>query len=288
VEDVRLREPLVVGAEQARPGDEAAQHEIDEAAERRDRPDRPDDRPADAPAQMLVEPHERSRARQNGDERRYPRQHPPLLREQGGLFLVRKRERARIRHELSLERVIYSGYKSVDPTVFFSPDEVARASAYHRPLYVAVAVDIALSSFVTALLAFSWLGDRLYDATAGPWWARTVVFTLLVLALVEALRLPLLWWRGFLRERRWGFSTQSFGGWALDQSKAFVVGFVLTAVALLALLGSIRLFPTWWPLVAAVGAALLVLLLVFVAPLVLGPLFHRLPPPDHGQLAAAL
>jgi apolipoprotein N-acyltransferase len=98
----------------------------------------------------------------------------------------------------------------VDPTVFFTPDEIARASAYHRPLYVAVAADIALSTVLTALLAFSWLGDRLYDATAGPWWVRTVLFTLLVLALVEAVRLPLGCWRGFLRERRWGFSTQTF------------------------------------------------------------------------------
>ena len=109
----------------------------------------------------------------------------------------------------------------------------------------AVAADIALSTVVTALLAFSWLGDGVYGATGGPWWARTVLFTLLVLAFVEAVRLPLGCWRGFVRERRWGFSTQSFGGWALDQAKGFAVGFAVTAAALLALLGSIRAFPTW-------------------------------------------
>ena len=176
----------------------------------------------------------------------------------------------------------------MDPTVFFTPDEIARASAYHRPLYVAVAADIALSTVVTALLAFSWLGDRVYGATGGPWWARTVLFTLLVLAFVEAVRLPLGCWRGFVRERRWGFSTQSFGGWALDQAKGFAVGFAVTAAALLALLGSIRAFPTWWPLVAAVGAALLVLLLVFVAPVVLEPIFNRFRPLEDEQLADAL
>src|SRR5438876_428198 len=135
------------------------------------------------------------------------------------------------------------GTKSVDPTVFFTPDEVARARAYHRPLYLALAADIGLSTVVTALLAFGWLGDRLFDATAGPWWARALLFTVLVLAVIEVVRLPLGFWRGFVRERRWGFSTQSARGWALDKLKGFGIGVVLTGAAMVGLLGSIRLFP---------------------------------------------
>jgi STE24 endopeptidase len=176
----------------------------------------------------------------------------------------------------------------MDPTVFFTPDEVARARAYHRPLYVALAADIAVSTGVTALLAFSWLGDRIFDVTAGPWWARTLLFTVLVLAVLDAVRLPLAFWRGFLRERRWGFSTQTPGGWALDQLKGFVVGAILTAATMVALLGSVRAFPSWWPLVAVVAAALLVLMLVFVAPLVLEPIFNRFGPLEDPELVAAL
>jgi STE24 endopeptidase len=141
---------------------------------------------------------------------------------------------------------------------------------------------------VTAWIAFGWLGDRLFAATGGPWWVQTIVFTLLVLAVVEAVRLPLAFWRGFLRERRWGFSTQSAGGWAWDRVKGFVVGFVLTSAAMVALLGSRRLFPSWWPLVTAVGAALVALLLVFVAPLVLEPLFNRFEPLAEGELSTSL
>jgi STE24 endopeptidase len=114
------------------------------------------------------------------------------------------------------------------------------------------------------------------------------LFALLVLAVLEAVRLPLSFWRGFVRERRWGFSTQSPGGWAADRAKAFAVGFVLMAAALLALLGCVRIWPSWWPAVAAPGAALLVLLLVFVAPLVLEPVFNRFRPLDDVELADAL
>jgi STE24 endopeptidase len=176
----------------------------------------------------------------------------------------------------------------VDPTVFFTPDEIARARAYHRPLYLALAVDVSLTSLVTALLAFGWLGDRVFDAAVGPWWTSTLIFTVLVLAILDLVRLPLGYWRGFVRERRWGFSTQTSRDWALDHVKGFVVGAVLTSAALLALIGSTHLFPTWWPLVAVVGACLLVLLLVFVAPVVLEPVFNRFQPLEDRELAGAL
>jgi STE24 endopeptidase len=178
--------------------------------------------------------------------------------------------------------------KSVDPTVFFTPDEVARARAYHRPLYAALAVDLFLTTLVTAWLAFGWLGDAVYDATGGPWWVRTLVFTVLVLVILELVRLPLSYWRGFLRERRWGFSTQTPGGWALDRVKGFAIGAVLTAAAMLALVGSVRVFPSWWPLVAVAGACVLVLLLVFVAPVLLEPVFNRFEPLPDRELAGAL
>jgi STE24 endopeptidase len=181
-----------------------------------------------------------------------------------------------------------SGTKSVDPTIFFTPDEVARARAYHRPLYFALAADLAVSTGMTALLAFSWLGDRLFAATGGPWWARTLLFTLLVLAVLEVVRLPLTFWRSFLREHRWGFSTQRVGGWALDQVKGLAVGAVLTGAAMVALLGAIRLFPSWWPLVAVLGGALLVLLLVFVAPFLLEPIFNRFRSLGDAELSGAL
>jgi STE24 endopeptidase len=176
----------------------------------------------------------------------------------------------------------------LEATDFFTRDEVARAREYHRPLYAALAVDICLSTAVTAWLAFGWLGDRLFAVTPDPWWAQTIVFTLLVLAVLELVRLPISFWRGFVRERRWGFSTQTWRGWASDRVKGFVIGWLLTAAAMLALLGTIRLFPTWWPAIAAPGAAVTALLLVFVAPVVLEPVFNRFESLPDGELTRAL
>jgi Zn-dependent protease with chaperone function len=170
----------------------------------------------------------------------------------------------------------------------FSADEVARGRAYHRPLYVALLVDLCLTLAVTAFAAFGWLGGALWDLTGGPWWVRTLAFTFLLSVVLDLVRLPLSVWRGYLRERRWGFSTQSARGWAWDHAKAFAVGWTLTAGGFLLLFGCIRLVGDWWPAVAAPGAALLALVLTFVAPVVLEPLFNRFRPLADAELAGAL
>jgi STE24 endopeptidase len=170
----------------------------------------------------------------------------------------------------------------------FSADEVARGRAYHRPLYLLLLGDVVLSLGVTAFAAFGWLGDELWKLTAGPWWARTLLFTLVFVAVLDVVRLPLSFWRGYLRERRWGFSTQTWRAWAWDHVKSFVIGYVLTAGGFLLLLASVRVVGGWWPAVAAPGAALLALLLGFVAPVVLEPLFNRFRPLDDPELTAAL
>ena len=53
----------------------------------------------------------------------------------------------------------------------FSHEEVERASRYHRPLYAALAVSFALSVGVYSLLAWTWIGDRLWAPFSGLGWA---------------------------------------------------------------------------------------------------------------------
>ncbi|MHB8642284.1 MAG: M48 family metallopeptidase [Gaiellaceae bacterium] len=173
-------------------------------------------------------------------------------------------------------------------TDLFSADEVARGRAYHRPLYLLLLGDVALSLGLTAFAAFGWLGGELWKLTTGPWWARAFLFTLVLLALLDLARLPLSFWRGHLRERRWGFSTQTWAGWLWDHVKSFAIGYALTAGGFLLLLGTVRVVGGWWPAVAAPGAALLALALGFVAPVLLEPLFNRFRPLDDPELTAAL
>ena len=63
---------------------------------------------------------------------------------------------------------------------------------------------------------------------------------------------------------------------------------MLTGAGMAGLVGTAVLFPSAWPVVAAVGAALLVLLLSFVAPVVLEPVFNKFRPLEDSELRAAV
>jgi Zn-dependent protease with chaperone function len=174
-----------------------------------------------------------------------------------------------------------------DALTFFSAEEVARARSYHRPLYWAGAADLAIKAGVLAALAWSGAGAAL-DPGSLPWWGRTTAYAAIVVVGSAAVRTPLALWSGLVRERRWGFSTQRLPSWVADRVKAIGVNIVLTVVALLALVGFARASPGWWVVPAAAAFALAALLLSFVAPVVLEPLFNRYSPLQDATLAAEL
>jgi STE24 endopeptidase len=180
------------------------------------------------------------------------------------------------------------GYVKPRPRMFH-PEQVERARRYHRPIYLARVGGIALGLAVLALLSFTGLGDSLFGVVDGlPWWGEALAFAGLVALVGSFVATPLAYWRGYLHERRWGFSTQTVGGWASDRAKGLAIGIVLTALPMLGLIATARVFPSWWPLVAAAGAALLVFVLTFLAPVVLEPVFNRFSPLRDEGLAREL
>jgi len=171
----------------------------------------------------------------------------------------------------------------------FTAEELERARRYHRPLYFVLLVDATLGLVALSLLAFTRVGSWLYAVVDEiPWWGRALLFPILVLGVLTVLRLPLSFWRGHVRERDWGFSTQTAGGWLLDRAKGFVVTAVLSALAVLAFVALARAVPGAWPAAAAPGAALLVLALGFAGPIVLEPLFNRFRPLGDAALAGEM
>jgi STE24 endopeptidase len=171
----------------------------------------------------------------------------------------------------------------------FSPDERARAHAYHRPLYLALLLDVALGAGLLAALAWTSLGDWLFSPleSISPV-AAAAAYAALVTAFVSILDSPLAFWRGWRRERRWGFSTQTAGAWLADRAKGLAVSVVLAAAAWSAAVALARALPGWWALPAGFALALAVLLLSFVAPVVLEPIFNRFRPLEDETLADRL
>ena len=177
----------------------------------------------------------------------------------------------------------------VDPRTLFSVEEIERARAYHRPLYLTWLVRLAIELGILAAISFSGVGDVLFDPFAGlAWWFGTLAFAAVLIAITTLATLPLSYWAGFLRERAWGFSTQSVRGFLTDRAKGLVVGLLLGGASLLALVALARALPRWWPLAASGAVAGLVVLLSVITPLLLEPLFNRFTPLRDEELAESL
>lgn len=169
----------------------------------------------------------------------------------------------------------------------FSHQDVARAARYHRPRYVALFVELVLSVAVLAVLQWWWLSP--WHLVAGLGWAgAAAAYAGIVTAVGDLVLAPVSFWRGYLQERRWGFSTQSARGWLVDLVKGETVGLLLTAAFWTALVGFARWLPSAWPAAAAAAFALAVAFLTFVAPVVLEPIFNRFRPLADEQLAGEL
>ncbi|HEY2310166.1 MAG TPA: M48 family metalloprotease [Gaiellaceae bacterium] len=171
----------------------------------------------------------------------------------------------------------------------FSPDERARARAYHRPHYFALLADLALGAGLLAALAWTSLGRWLFSPleSLSPV-AAAAAYAALVTILSSVVRTPLAFWRGWRRERQWGFSTQGATGWFADRAKGLAVAVVLAAAAWAAAVALARGLPGWWALPAGVALPLAVLVLSFVAPVVLEPIFNSFRPLEDEALAARL
>jgi len=177
--------------------------------------------------------------------------------------------------------------RRIDPLRFFSAEQVARARSYHLPLYWSAAVELTLATAFLAALAWSAAGTVL-DPESLPWWARTLAYASIIVVLFAALLTPLAFWRGYVRERRFGFSTQTSGGWLIDRLKAVGINLVLVPPLLLALVTSARALPGWWVAPAGVAFALVLFLFSFLAPVLLAPLFNRFMPLDQEPLRTRL
>ena len=164
-----------------------------------------------------------------------------------------------------------------------------RIRSYHDPRYRVILADVLLGLAVLAALAFTPSGQDLLGVVDSlPAVLGAFLLGALVVVLSELLRLPLSVWLGLLHERRFGFSRESAAAFALDRVKGVTIGAVLTGAAFAGLVGCARAFPSAWPLAAGIGAALLVLLLSFVAPVVLEPVFNRFRPLEDSALRDAV
>jgi STE24 endopeptidase len=170
-------------------------------------------------------------------------------------------------------------------------DAVARGRAFHAALrpgaYGALVAGLLVALLLGLTPAGAWLVATVARPFGGNWLAQTILGGLAVVFVAEIVTLPLSAWRQSVL-RRYGLSTQGWGGWAVDMVKGYAVGAVIGSIALVGFFTITRLAPRWWWAWGAVGAAGLLMVLTFVFPVLIEPIFNRFTPMEPGQLRSDL
>lgn len=165
----------------------------------------------------------------------------------------------------------------------FSPAEQARSRSYHRVARPVALVSMAVSSLWLLVLGLTSWGADWIGCVSSDKWLQVVLGMGSLLLAGRVLTLPM----AVLARRhalRFGLAAGSWRGWCTDLAKSTALSVGITLAALAGLLALAGWAPVTWWCWAAVGAALVVVLLSFVLPVLVEPLFLRFRPLPEGPV----
>ena len=170
-------------------------------------------------------------------------------------------------------------------------DQVARgrafAAARRPPSYASIVVSVGLLLALGLTTAGSHVVTAAGSIAGGGWYADGILGGLALILASSVATLPFAAWRHRV-SRSYGLATQGWRGWAMDVLKGYAVSMVLGGLALAGFFAVVRAAPSTWWAWAAIGAASLVVLLSFVVPVVIEPIFNKFTPMGDSALRTEL
>ncbi len=153
------------------------------------------------------------------------------------------------------------------------------AARYHRLQLLLALAGLAVSiAYLLALLSTGAAhAVARTAAAAGGAWAQVAMVACVLAAAHGVLTAPLVWLRRWWLPRSYGLLHQSLRGWLADRAKAALLASALGLAAVEVVYALLRVTPLWWLCAAAVFLAANVLL-AFLFPVWIVPLFYRLTP----------
>jgi STE24 endopeptidase len=173
----------------------------------------------------------------------------------------------------------------------FPRDQLTRARDFHAELRPGSYASMLLGLIVALVIGLTPLGAWLVTQAGRPfgghWLGQAILGGFAVVLVAEAISLPLAAWRHTIVVR-YGISTQSWGAWTVDLLKSWAVGAVIGGLVLAGFYTVTHFAPRWWWAFGAAGAAGLVVLLSFVLPVLVEPVFNKFTPMPDGPLRTEL
>jgi STE24 endopeptidase len=173
------------------------------------------------------------------------------------------------------------------------PERQHQAKIYARLRRRLMLVELVIGGlYMLAWLVFGWssaLEAWLSNYTSNPW-LLVAGYALVFGGLYYLISLPLSYYEGFILPHRFKLSTQTLGGWVLDQLKGLLVGGVLGLLLLELIYALLRAAPDTWWFWAAILLLFFNVILANLAPVVLFPIFNKFSPlaEEYSELAERL
>lgn len=177
---------------------------------------------------------------------------------------------------------LFPGQIPAETWRYFSTEQVEQARAYSQGSRLCF-----ISSYLIQLSVLLWLvfsGRALLlsrwtrGLARGNYWVGLLLFFLLLWLLLRFLNLPFTFFSGYYWQHQWGFSTQTLGAWCLDYLKIAGMDLILSAGGILLLFWALNRFPSTWWLYSATFISVWIVIVMFIFPIVLAPLFNHFTP----------
>ena len=171
---------------------------------------------------------------------------------------------------------------------FIDQEQLQRTSEY---TLANSRVRLVESLFSSVFLLFFLFGGLLgiYDAwidrLSGSFIVQGVLFVLGLSLVLTLLDIPFSLYRTFILEERFQFNTSTPGIWFTDLVKSLLIGTVLLSLVTTGALAMVQASPDYWWLWVWGFLGLLTLLLMYLSPVLIEPLFFKFQPLKNEELA---
>ena len=119
-------------------------------------------------------------------------------------------------------------------------------------------------------------------------WLAALLWALGFLVATAVATLPWTIYTDFVREQQYGLSTQTFAAWFGDLAKNFVIGTLVSALGITAIMAGVRASPRRWWLYAGALTLVVAAFFAMAAPVVIEPLFNTYTPMADSPLRTAI
>jgi STE24 endopeptidase len=160
-------------------------------------------------------------------------------------------------------------------------DQRAKSNAYFEGGYWLLLWNFLVGAAISIFLLASSFSAQLRDFAeriTGSKTLQVVIYSSIFILILAVLSFPLTFYQYFIREHQYGFATQSFGPWFVEQLIGLVVGLVAGLIALSILYAVFRRAPQSWFLWGTLVAVVLSFFGNFIAPVFVEPLFNTYKP----------